>query len=986
MKLLRNIAGLLISFSVFISNAEAFNTMVEYENKTRDGGSWFSHIDNCFSSGKAMFQLSVGDFNNSSIPHYIKRHNTVDHSSRAGWPELLTFGRAIIYMDMLMSFSPASLIALVAIGTEYLFMLDICTNTFIVAPHEYANLAIGNTCSPKNTNGNVKWVAGKSGQQVLTAVDVPFFYHCDPKYDPDKGGQLVEKDNNYKEKLDNTYGYMGEASPYCTNGYGKMVTASPTQSNEFPIPPWVVIGSQATAALNKLEGDATNAVVDSVNAVGSVATASVSDNASDALNNLNQAGDSAKRVGQDLANTPSDALDTLAAMTGIGTDKSSLRDPKTLIGRVLFYQTPMFSRIYDFPSIEGEGAAAILRPMLDIVALIIGGLRDQHDSCTFQPYGTLHVTGGEDAKIGFYQWIAYYKFDNKDGKVKLCVAAPFTLFPVTIGCSYVPPPVYVEEVPSFSAAEGTRCEYFQGGRSDLKKLGLHISKQGADDSNGNKKAVVNFLISDMHITSTVVGCILDLLDKIFIPHDSGSVSVFQDIQANLKNLVLVCLTLYVCLVAIKIMSSGGNLQKKDYIMFILKFALVAYFTLGNAWFGFDKNGNRVGIYYGLLDGSQQIASFFMGAQNLGDPLGHCRYDYDGGQVLSQRNIPVQSGMEATIGGGSGVISGNDIAMGDSYGSSGHVIMTVWDLLDCRLMSYLNFGTCNFNLEGLIAIWSITSLILVSGIGFLLFIVMFIYSYMLLKVIFKFTHIFILSMFVITILVILSPIMIVFSLFTFTKSIFEQWFNMLVGYVIYPGLHFAFIALMLATFDNIYFNDLNFTSSDKTLFEQCTGLETKTPICAIAKHVEKNASTSVSSHTADSIKDMCDMNIGSIIHGLYESEDLFLLGIFSRMTKDVANALYHTIPQLALMSFLFYMLMGTISSFFSILCGVQDLSGMAKGDLSGQFAGAVGMGAKAPFKLLGNLVKGAVKSGGKGGGDKGGNKDGGKAARPGAGGK
>jgi len=45
--------------------------MIDYENKTRDGSSWFSHIDNCFSSGKAIFQLSVGDFNNVNIPRAI---------------------------------------------------------------------------------------------------------------------------------------------------------------------------------------------------------------------------------------------------------------------------------------------------------------------------------------------------------------------------------------------------------------------------------------------------------------------------------------------------------------------------------------------------------------------------------------------------------------------------------------------------------------------------------------------------------------------------------------------------------------------------------------------------------------------------------------------------------------------------------------------------------------------------------------------------
>ena len=151
---------LLLFFVTFFVNKKvySFDTMIEYENKTRDGSSWFSHIDNCFSSGKAIFQLSVGDFNNVSIPHYLKANNTIHQGSRAGWSEIATIGRAILYMDMLLSFSPASIFALVAIGVEYLVMLDICTNAFIVAPHEYANIVLGYECDPKESNGSVKFV------------------------------------------------------------------------------------------------------------------------------------------------------------------------------------------------------------------------------------------------------------------------------------------------------------------------------------------------------------------------------------------------------------------------------------------------------------------------------------------------------------------------------------------------------------------------------------------------------------------------------------------------------------------------------------------------------------------------------------------------------------------------------------------------------------------------------------------------------------
>lgn len=323
----------------------------------------------------------------------------------------------------------------------------------------------------------------------------------------------------------------------------------------------------------------------------------------------------------------------------------------------------------------------------------------------------------------------------------------------------------------------------------MKTLGLYINKDGiGNDQYGNKKSVSSFLMSDMHITSTTVGCVLDLLERVFVnPNDNSG--FFSEIQKNLKKIVLAAITLYLCLTGIKIMSSGGALKRSDYLIFAIKVALVVYFTLGNAWFAVDEKGNKVGIYYGIIDGSQQIASYFMEAQNMSDPLGHCRFEYRNEQLLSQKHISIESGIAPTA------------------GSNGFVKMTVWYLIDCRVINYLNMGTCNYSFAGLIALWSITALILVSGIGFVLCIAMFVYSFMLLKIIFKFTHIFILSMFSITILVAVSPIMITFSLFDFTKGIYEKWFKMLLGYTIYPGLHFAFIALMLATFDNIYFGDL-----------------------------------------------------------------------------------------------------------------------------------------------------------------------------------
>jgi type IV secretion system protein VirB6 len=329
----------------------------------------------------------------------------------------------------------------------------------------------------------------------------------------------------------------------------------------------------------------------------------------------------------------------------------------------------------------------------------------------------------------------------------------------------------------------------------------------------------------------------------------------------------------------------------------------------------------------------------MGAQNMSDPLGHCRFQYGSEQLLSQRDISATGGISPTA------------------GANGVVKMTVWDLIDCRLINYLNMGTCNYSFAGLIAIWSITALILVSGIGFVLCIAMFIYTYMLLKIIFKFTHIFILSMFSITILVAVSPIMITFALFDFTKGIYDTWSKMLLGYIIYPGLHFAFIALMLATFDNIYFGDLKMDPASNSIFEQCKEKgSSESPICAIANNVSDN-------NTVDkAMKDMCDMDIGHIIKGLYETTDLWILGTFTKMSSSVVDALFLTMLKLALMAFLFFMLMNTISTFFAYLTGVESVAGLAKGDLSGAFKKAFGTMASSPFKA----VKKAVSKGGSGG--------------------
>jgi hypothetical protein len=122
MKCFKKLIIILFCILFFNTKGHCFNTMVEYENNTRDGSSWFSYADNCFSSGKAIFQLAVGDFNNVSIPHYLTQNMTMEASTRGGWSELATIGRAALYFGVLRS--PYGLLALLAMSVEYIIMLD----------------------------------------------------------------------------------------------------------------------------------------------------------------------------------------------------------------------------------------------------------------------------------------------------------------------------------------------------------------------------------------------------------------------------------------------------------------------------------------------------------------------------------------------------------------------------------------------------------------------------------------------------------------------------------------------------------------------------------------------------------------------------------------------------------------------------------------------------------------------------------------------
>lgn len=570
----------------------------------------------------------------------------------------------------------------------------------------------------------------------------------------------------------------------------------------------------------------------------------------------------------------------------------------------------------------------------------------------------------------------YTYYTLSGNKVKLCSAVghPFLLpNPVIIGCEYIPPPVEDVSVDSglIAAIKGTRCQYIMPGshRTDLSNVAYQIfNEQTSQDTN----SVYLFLKSDWHVLSTVVGCFQDILETVFIDdaYDESSESFLQVIQTGLQSIVFASIILYVSLLGIRLISGSQPPSRGEWIMFAVKFALVLGVATGNLWLGGSptipggSSSSGPGFYHAIIDTMQVVGSIFMDAREDNEPINMCYYPYDGGNLLSQRVVSL-------------------------YGTSAHqydVQMSVWDYVDCVLVTYLNFNSCNFTTSGIILFWFVSTGFWLGCTGLLMSIFCLIYLIMLLEVVFEFAHIMILSMFVVTVLVLMSPLIMCFYLFEVTKDITESWFLTLLGYMIYPGALFAFLALMLSTFDSVFYGTL-VTSEAKKMYE-CSLTNSCAPIdeaelIAICGADYKNVSpycamlSAAIGHTSIT---NCGYSNGTFTDFFTERKNIPLLGQMTMMKRNTLSLFFEHIKTLMLFALLFHFMMGSMVEFVAQLFGVSSLSQYAAGGQIGRKLGsmAVGglkqgltyslpaLGIKGGAKL-GQKIVDRIKGGGGGGG-------------------
>lgn len=264
------------------------------------------------------------------------------------------------------------------------------------------------------------------------------------------------------------------------------------------------------------------------------------------------------------------------------------------------------------------------------------------------------------------------------------------------------------------------------------------------------------------LASRLVECIDGTLSNLFLVTNSKTkFTLFQEFQSVVKPIVILILVLYIAINGYLI-ATGQVMKenpKQEILMFILKFILVFYFAIGDAWKDF----------------------FFVALRSISSTLGTI--------LLEAGSSTVRDGC---------LFTGPHI----SY-PSGKEYISFFDTLDCKFANYLGwFRGRKFPILVPIGI----TFFLMGGIGPFLFGIVFTLTVQIIVLAIRITQLYLASILVLTILIYASPIVIPFVLFNFTKGMFDKWLNKVIGLSVHPLLVFAFAGIILAVMDRIYYGN------------------------------------------------------------------------------------------------------------------------------------------------------------------------------------
>jgi type IV secretory pathway VirB6-like protein len=259
-------------------------------------------------------------------------------------------------------------------------------------------------------------------------------------------------------------------------------------------------------------------------------------------------------------------------------------------------------------------------------------------------------------------------------------------------------------------------------------------------------------------------------------------SFFIKIQKKFQTLIKIVLTISVTFYGVMILLAvpKSYIERKNLFPYVLKLALVCYFTMGTAWQDI--------LISGVLEASGTLAAITFKPDNSQETskLDGCqfpRWNYADDDNSTKYDNP-------------------------SY-PPGKEYLEVWDILDCKIAKAIGFGP-SLSVPNLI--FMILGGFFTGGLGIVFVVAAFIFAFFLIFMAIRALQFFLVAMTSVIILMYISVFIIPLCLFNRTKEIFNKWWKNMLGFILQPMILFAYLGILIAIFDNIVIGSATFTTT------------------------------------------------------------------------------------------------------------------------------------------------------------------------------
>ncbi len=364
-----------------------------------------------------------------------------------------------------------------------------------------------------------------------------------------------------------------------------------------------------------------------------------------------------------------------------------------------------------------------------------------------------------------------------------------------------------------------------------------------------------------------------------LPGDSFFIKMQKRFQLLIKLVLTISVTFYGVMILLAV--PKAYIERKNLFPYILKIALVCYFTMGTAW--------QDVLLDGILGSSGTLAAITFKPDDVTNPskLDGCqfpRYNYADTNSDTKYDHPAYP--------------------------PGRDYLEVWDVLDCKLANALGFGP-SLSVPNLILM--ILAGFLTGGLGIIFVIASFAFAFFLIFMTIRALQFFLVAMTSVIILMYVSVFIIPLSLFNRTKGIFDGWWKQMLGFILQPMILFAYLGVLIAIFDNIVIGSATFTSTSTITINGVTGPD------IYGKSSEKNISCNSAAQN-DSI--YCIFKIADVkTYTGFEA-----LGIGLPILGSMNATKLMTIIKGALLMYIFSSFMDKIAEVAATLVGGKEIIG------------------------------------------------------------